>query len=122
MSSRPGDSSPPSGPPSSSGPSSWATCSCPRRPGQRRKRRRLAGALPCRGTTYIQARAPFRPLLQHYVPDDVRTVTGSEQVLGLSDHTYTLPVFEQFLRSVRGADARGTFSWVHVLLPHAPYV
>ncbi len=80
------------------------------------------GAFRCRGTAYVQARAPLLPLLQHYVPDDVRTMTGSEQMLGLSDHTYTLPVFEQFLRSVRAADARGTFSWVHVLLPHAPYV
>jgi arylsulfatase A-like enzyme len=32
-----------------------------------------------------------------------------------------LPVFEAFLDDVR-ADARGTFSWVHLIVPHAPYV
>jgi hypothetical protein len=79
-------------------------------------------AFQCRGTAYVQARAPYRPLLEHYVPDEVRTATGADRILGPSLHTYTLPVFEQFLADIRATDARGTFSWIHVLLPHSPYV
>ena len=79
-------------------------------------------AFQCRGTAYIQSRRPYLPVLEHYVPDEVRTATGTERVLGPSLHTYTLPVFEQFLHDVGGSATRGTFSWVHVLLPHAPYV
>jgi len=78
-------------------------------------------AFQCRGTAYRQVRAPYLPLLEHYVPDEVRAATGSERLLGPSLHTYTVPVFEQFLSDVTGA-SRGTVSWVHVLMPHAPYV
>jgi len=76
----------------------------------------------CRGTAYVQKRAPQLALLQHYVPDSVRTATGAERILSVSEHVYTRPVFEQFLADVRAADARGAFHWLHVLLPHAPYV
>ncbi len=76
----------------------------------------------CRGTAYVQKRAPHLALLQHYVPDSARTATGAERILDFSEHVYTLRVFEQFLAGVRAADARGAFHWLHVLLPHAPYV
>lgn len=79
-------------------------------------------AFRCGGTARVQARAPYLALLQHYVPDSLRTATGTERMLGFSEHTYTLPVFEEFLASVRTGDAYGTLHWVHVLIPHAPYV
>jgi hypothetical protein len=79
-------------------------------------------AFDCRGTANVQARVPLLPLLQFYVPDDLRVPTGTDRVLGYSEHTYTRPVFERFLADVRRGDARGTLSWMHVLVPHAPYV
>ena len=79
-------------------------------------------AFDCRGTANVQAWAPLLPLLQFYVPDGLRFATGADRVLGYSEHTYTLPVFERFLVDIRAADARGTFHWLHVLLPHAPFV
>ena len=79
-------------------------------------------AFQCRGTAHVQARAPHLALLQHYVPDELRGALGVQGTLGYSEHTYMIPVFEQFLRGVRAADSRGTFHWLHVLLPHGPYV
>jgi sulfatase-like protein len=79
-------------------------------------------AFRCRGTADIQARAPIRPLLEHYVPDELRAAIGVDRVLGPSLHTYTRPVFERFLGDIHAADARGTLSWLHLVLPHSPYV
>lgn len=82
----------------------------------------LDAAFRCRGTASIQARAPYLPLLEHYVPDEIRSTIGADRVLGSSLHTYTLPVFEQFVRDVRAAAGPAAFSWLHVLMPHSPYV
>jgi hypothetical protein len=82
----------------------------------------LDAAFVCRGTAQLQARAPYLPLLQHYVPDGLRAVTGTERLLGVSQHTYARPLFDEFLADVGAPDSRRAFHWLHVLLPHGPYV
>lgn len=78
-------------------------------------------AFRCLDTAHVQARAPYLPLLQHYVPDHLRSAATADSLFVPSEHTYLMPVFTAFLRGVR-ADARGTLSWLHVVMPHAPYV
>ena len=79
-------------------------------------------AFRCRGTAYLQARRPWLPLLQHWLPNGIRTATGVDRVLGYSEHTYTLMVFERFLADITAAGAPGTVFYLHILLPHEPYI
>lgn len=79
-------------------------------------------AFRCGGTAELQVRYPYLSLLQHYLPDEIRRPAGLTAILGYADHTYTLPVFNQFLSEIEPSRAPGTVSYLHVLLPHSPYV
>lgn len=79
-------------------------------------------AFRCGGTADLQVRYPHLSLLRHYLPDEIRRPAGLTAILGYADHTYTLPVFNQFLSEIEPSRAPGTVSYLHVLLPHSPYV
>jgi hypothetical protein len=76
----------------------------------------------CRGITQLQARAPHLALLQHYIPDHLRYATRTETLFGYSWHTFTQSVFDQFLADIRASEAPGSLSFLHLTLPHGPYV
>jgi hypothetical protein len=79
-------------------------------------------AFECRGTADLQARRPWLPLLQHWFPNGIRAATGIDRFIGYSEHTYTLPLFDRFLADITATSARGTVFYLHLLLPHEPYV
>jgi hypothetical protein len=79
-------------------------------------------AFDCRGTADLQARRPWLPLLQHWVPNGLRAAPGGAGMLGYSEHTYTRPLFEGFLADITAVSARGAVFYLHLLLPHHPYV
>lgn len=79
-------------------------------------------AFRCRGTADLQARYPYLPLLQYFVPDHVRRPLGLAGTLGYSQHTYTLPLFDHLLADIAPATAPGTVFYLHLTLPHGPYV
>ena len=76
----------------------------------------------CHGTAHFQAIRPSLPLLQHWLPNPLRAALGVVGAVGYSEHTYALPLFEHFLADIDAATAPGRVYYLHLVLPHGPYV
>lgn len=79
----------------------------------------------CRDPSYLAAAHPDRTLLAHWIPRNARqgplSAFGPE-FLGGSWTPYTLTQYEQLIEDLDHPRASSTASFVHLLLPHGPYI
>lgn len=75
----------------------------------------------CRGTSYLAAAYPHLALTELAVPRSVR-FAGLGEAVGLTASPYTVPAYREFVASLTRERARGRAYFVHLLLPHSPYV
>ncbi len=78
-------------------------------------------AYVCRGVPYLIASRPELKIAQHLLPLGLRVgpVAG---MLGETWGAYTLPLWNTFMEDVRRGPVAGRAYFMHLLLPHAPYV
>lgn len=75
----------------------------------------------CRGTSYLASAYPHLALTELAVPRSVR-FAGLGEAVGLTASPYTVGAYREFVASLTGGHARGRAYFVHLLLPHSPYV
>lgn len=75
----------------------------------------------CRGTSYLASAYPHLALTELAVPRSVR-FAGLGEAVGLTASPYTIEAYREFVASLTVEHARGRAYFVHLLLPHSPYV
>lgn len=75
----------------------------------------------CRGVPYFVARYPHIALAAHLIPPTIRTSFVSDALRG--SHTpYALVMWDEFIADVGGGDQRGRAYFVHIAIPHSPFI
>lgn len=77
--------------------------------------------LGCRGVERFAAQHPALPLASHWLPQVLRHGFLA-QLPGTTFSPYTFVMYDEFLDEVGASEARGRAYYVHVLLPHFPFV
>lgn len=75
----------------------------------------------CKGIPYFVASEPHVALTAHLIPPSLRTSILSD-VLGGSHTPFAFALWRDFLADLDGPDPGGRAYFVHIALPHAPYV
>jgi hypothetical protein len=75
----------------------------------------------CKGIPYFVAEQPHVALAAHLIPPTLRTSVLAD-VLGGSHTPFAFAMWRDFLADLDRPDARGRAYFVHIALPHAPYI
>ena len=75
----------------------------------------------CRGIPYLVAKYPQLALVEHLIPPTARTSVLAD-LLGGTHTPFALPMWREFLADLESGGGRGGAYFVHIALPHSPFI